>query len=128
MITSGPVLRPTHLRTPADANAHRDTQSCALTGPLCCGEERCYLTVPSSIPLVIIYSVSRADLNLSCSFPSARDLQRSLRFPRTRSTLTDLLHVIRFRVRGTHTRSKHLILLLCHPRIAAIILHKCKLF
>lgn len=40
-----------------------DTQSYALAGPFCCGEERCYLTVPSSIPLVIIYSVSQADLN-----------------------------------------------------------------
>lgn len=52
----------------------------ALAGPFCCGEERCYLTVPSSIPLVIIYSVSQADLNQSCVFPSVWDLHLSLSF------------------------------------------------
>lgn len=48
---------------PVPHHQHTQTYSCTLAGPFCCGEERCYLTVPSSIPLVIIYSVSRADLN-----------------------------------------------------------------
>lgn len=52
-----------HQHTDTSTQAHTQTQPRALAGPFCCGEERCYLTVPSSIPLVIIYSVSQADLN-----------------------------------------------------------------
>ncbi|KAG7517658.1 hypothetical protein JOB18_013543 [Solea senegalensis] len=67
-IAHSPASQPaTTTTTNIQAHTHTHTHTHilmhVLAGPFCCGEERCYLTVPSSIPLVIIYSVSQADLN-----------------------------------------------------------------
>lgn len=99
-----------HIDTSMQANTHRAVQSRPLAGPFCCGEERCYLTVPSSIPLVIIVSLSLADLNLSCIFPSVHFFL-SLFLPRCRSHWEPL---VPRRATSTRDRTSE-VRLLCSP-------------
>lgn len=72
-----PPVRSTHTHTHTQAYTH-NTDAQSLAGPFCCGEERCYLTVPSSIPLVIIYSVFTGRFELVIYFPFGAFLPFSL--------------------------------------------------